>query len=251
MKRSSDFGHFCQQLAEANLSEVDKAVALLWFADHFSPGVERTVRELAEEMHAARLAGRVNISRLRDRLASSRETVKGKARETFRIPLARKSKLDERYVALLKRRVVRVSDAVLPAETVTGTRKYLEELARQINGCYDSGFYDACAVLCRRVVESLLIEAFDNAGRRGAIEDERGNLVGLEDIIGQAKSGKYIKLSRGSGSILDKVKEVGDTAAHHRYHITTEQDIAEFRSGFRKVVSELLALAAITPKRRV
>jgi len=248
VKRSSELDRFCQGLAEAGLSQASKATALLWFADQFSSGAERTARELANQMHAAGLTEKVNISRLTESLAKSRDTVRGKGRNTFRIALARRSRLDEQYLPLLRRRAVAVSDAVLPDEIVTGTRQYLEDLARQINGCYDYQFYDGCAVMCRRMVESLLISAFDKAGCRAAIEDGSGNLAGLEEMIGRAKSGKFIKLARRTASLLDKVKEVGDTAAHDRYHITSEQDIAEFRSGFRRVVSELLALAGIKAK---
>jgi len=121
-------------------------------------------------------------------------------------------------------------------------------LAHQINGCCDSGFYDGCAVLCRRLVESLLIDTFEKAGCGSAIE-RNGEFVGLDEILKQAKSGQYIKLSRGTPKLLEKVKDVGDTAAHSQYHITAEQDIAEFRAGFRKAVSELLSLAGITPSK--
>lgn len=248
MTNSSDLDHFCERLAEVGLSQVDNAVALLWFADHFSPGVEKTVHELARQMEAATLTGKVNISRLKASLARSKHTVRGHGRDTFRIRLTRKPALGDDYIPLLKRRPVAVSDAVLPDGIVTGTRPYLEDLGCQINGCYDYRFYDGCAVMCRRMVESLLISAFEKAGYRAAIEDSSGNLVGLDEIIGRAKSGQFIKLGRGTAKVLEKVKEIGDTAAHDRYYITREQDIEEFRSGFRRAASELLALAGIKPK---
>lgn len=248
MKRSSDLDHFCQGLAGLGLSETEKAVALLWCADHFCLGVEKPARELAEELHDTGLTGRVNVSRLARNLSKSRSTVRGKRPETFKIALVRRLKLDERYRSLLKRRSPTVSDALLPDDVVKGTRQYLEDLARQVNGCYDYGFYDGCAVMCRRMVETLLISAFEKAGHLAAIEDSNGNLVGLDEMIKVARSGKFIRLGRTSGGTLEKVKEIGHTAAHDRYHIARDQDIAEFRSGFRKVVSELLALAGIAAK---
>ena len=230
------------------MSEVDKAVALLWFADHFAPGAEKTVLELAGQMEHAALTGKVNVSRLRRKLARSKDTVRGTGIGTFRLRLARRSVFTKEYLPLLRRRRVTVSEAILPRARVEGTKSYLERLAEQINGCYDLGFYDGCAVMCRRMVESLLISSFENAGHRPSIQNRSGNLLGLEEIIGRARSGQYVKLARTSGKILDKVKEVGDTAAHDRYYITEEQDIADFRSGFRKVVAELMALAGIEAK---
>lgn len=38
------------------------------------------------------------------------------------------------------------SDSVLPRELFSGTRGYIEKVVRQINGSFDCGFYDCCAV---------------------------------------------------------------------------------------------------------
>jgi hypothetical protein len=242
-----DFEHFVAGVAEVGLSEVDKAIAFLWYEDHQSPGVALSSSELAERLHSARLTGVVNVARLKERLTKSRATIKS-GRGRFRIALKKKPELDEHFLPLLKRRTVKVTESLLPESQTKGTRPYIEKLAYQINGCYDSGFYDGCAVICRRLVESLLIDAFENAGYRSAIE-KNGNLMGLDDILKQAKGGQHIKLPRGTPKVLEKIKEIGDTAAHDRTHITTEQDIAEFRSGFRKTVSQLLSLAGISPSK--
>jgi len=226
------------------MTEVAKAVALLWHADHLLPETELTAGELAEQLHSSGLTGDVNVSRLARNLAKSRDTVRDKARGTFRIALSRKPKLDGQFTPFLKRPKVAVSDTVLPIETVGGTREYIERIAHQINGCHDAQFYDACAVLCRRLVESLLIDAFVRAGHASVIQRD-GDFVGLDEIITKAKTGSFIKLARNTGNILDKIKEIGDRGAHDRYHIASQQDISEFRSGFRSVVSELLTLAGI------
>ncbi|MCK4624520.1 MAG: hypothetical protein KAV00_04360 [Phycisphaerae bacterium] len=245
MKRLDDFDCFVQAVAKLPLSVADKAIACLWYAIHYEPGCERTVSELANLLHQTGLAGTVNNSRLGNNLRASQYTVQGKKRNSFRISVVRRPELDKRYLSLLRSPHVEVDDSILPKQLMKGTKPYLEQLAHQINGCYQFHFYDACAVLCRRMVESLLIEAFDKIGHLAAIQDANGNLVGLDEIVGQARSGRYIKLGRTTPMNLEKVKEIGDTAAHDRYHLTTEQDIAEFRSGFRKVISELLTLAGI------
>jgi hypothetical protein len=246
MTHSGEFDHFCRGIATFSLSETQKAVACLWFADHFSSGAELSLAEIANHLQSSGLTGKVNVSRLRKRLSKSRDAHSGEKSGNFRLALRPKPELDRQFLPLLKHRRVSVSDVVLPLQIVEHTRSYLCNLAHQINGCYDNGFFDACAVLCRRIVESLLIDAFERAGHRTAIEDPNGNLVGLDEMVRHAKSGKFIRLERGTGKVLDKVKEIGDTAAHDRYHITSEQDIAEFGSGFRRIISELLTLAGIT-----
>lgn len=247
MNSSREFHEFCRGIAEMGLTEVEKAVALLWYEEYHKPGTELTATELAERLHSVALTGRVNVSRLRHKLCKSPYVVQGNTRWSFRISLPRRAELDERYGPLVKRRQVEVTDSIVPLEAVRGTRPYLEKLAYEINGCYDYQFYDACAVLCRRMVEMLLIEAFDRAGHLSAIEKGE-HIAGLDDIIKVAQSGRYIKLPRGAGKVLEKAKKIGDAAAHDRYYITTQHDINEFGSDFRKLISQLLGIANITPR---
>ena len=53
---------------------------------------------------------------------------------------------------------------VLPLSVVRGTRAYLETIAHQFNGSYERGWYDACAVMMRRLIETLIIEVFEGQG---------------------------------------------------------------------------------------
>ncbi|WP_208543899.1 hypothetical protein [Paenibacillus protaetiae] len=51
---------------------------------------------------------------------------------------------------------------VFSQSLVKHTRGYIEKVVNQINGTYEQGWYDACAVMIRRVIETLIIEAFSN-----------------------------------------------------------------------------------------
>ena len=44
---------------------------------------------------------------------------------------------------------------------VAGTRGYLERIAYQLNASYDHYLYDCCAVMCRRILETLIIEIYE------------------------------------------------------------------------------------------
>lgn len=249
MKSSSDFQYFASNLLnQGGVKELDKAVACLWYAANNGHAAELTVKDIADAMVSVGLAANINRSRLSKNLSQSKLTVKGEKKGTFRISPTKKAELDRRFSPLLKRRKVKVSDELLPDAVIQNTRKYLHDLAHQINGTYDAGFYDACAVLCRRLIESLLVECFGHAEKLAEIQKPDGNLEMLDAIVRKAKSGQHIRLPRGTLDLIDKIKEVGDTAAHDRYHITTRQDINEFRTGFRKVISQLLGLAGITSK---
>jgi hypothetical protein len=249
MISSQDFQHFATALhGNGRITELERAVACLWYAENGGHAVEMTARELASAMTGIGLAANVNTSRLSTNLKKSKLTVKGASKGSFRVAPMKRADLDERFSPLLKRRKAKVSDELLPDAVIQNTRKYLHDLAHQINGTYDVGFYDACAVLCRRLIESLLVECFDHAGKLSEIQKQDGNLEMLDAIVRKVKGGQHIRLPRGTPDLIVKIKEVGDTAAHDRYHITTKQDIDEFRTGVRKVISQLLGLAGITSK---
>lgn len=243
-----DFEQFVSSLVKNPLSELELAVAILWYEDIQSSGAQRSANEIAKALEETRLTGKINVSRLKRRLAASPFTVRGTSDGTFRIALKLKPRLDESYLSLLKNRYIEFGDEILPQAQVIGTRPYIERLAHQVNGTYRYGMYDACAVMCRRLVESLLIEAFVNSGAQAAIE-RKGVFVGLDEVLATARSGQHVKLPRGCVNLLEKVKEIGDTAAHDRFHLTGKQDIDEIRFGFRKSISQLLGIAAISAGR--
>ena len=43
-------------------------------------------------------------------------------------------------------------------------KDYIVNIVYQINGTYEYGWYDACAVMLRRLMESLIIEAYIDKG---------------------------------------------------------------------------------------
>jgi len=245
MKSAGDFQHFATNIRDKRLRETKKAIACLWYSTEYENIEEMSAKDVANCMMRIGLAGNVNISRLNDKLRKSKNTVKGNTNGSFRISPTHKFDVDKEFQPFVKRKKFTVSDDLLPESVIHGTRKYLIDLAHQINGTYDAEFYDACAVICRRMVESLLVEAFCYAKQLSAIQTQDGKLEMLDAIIKKAKTNNFIQLPRNTATIIDKVKEIGDTAAHDRFHITTKQDIDDFRTGFRKIISQLLGLSGI------
>lgn len=236
---------FTRGLANRDVSHVERAVALLWYYRQSQEFEERTASELAADLHGEGFP-RPNVTRLRANLARSRFTIRGRRPETFQIDVRRLEELDQDYSELLGVRKVEVSGAVLPPETVAGTRAYLEQLVYQINGSYDFGFYDASAVLCRRLMESLIIEVYVSRSRHREIQ-QNGVFRQLEALLAHIKRDGSISLARGSAKTMDEIKQLGDTAAHDRTYVTHQSDIDDLRSRYRRLISELLALSGVRP----
>ena len=245
--RQIDEQEFAHLLSTLGLSQADLAVALLWFRNHNTAGTDATASELGTALHEYSLCGPINLSRLKTQLASHPATVKGARSNSFKLKLSQLPALNERYQTLTGTKPPKVAHMLLPEAQTKGSRKYLELLAWQLNGCYEAGFYDGCAVLMRRVLETLLISSFEHAGHGVAIKSG-GDYLGFGEIIGEASSGKFLKLARGTGKVLERLKSIGDSAAHHPTYVTVKHDIDEISHDFRRVVSELMTLAGIHAK---
>jgi len=240
----SDIRAFGAALARQQLTETKLAVALLWYFEEHRAMPEVPSQTLATALHELSLTGPVNISRLRKNLTRAPGVVAGREKGTFKIRLSHKDSFDADFGPHVSRPKVKVEDHVLAAEDFEGTRTYLEKLVNQINGCYQFQFYDACAVLCRRLAESLLISAFEQNGK-GAIIKSGKDYVTFGDMIGLAQSGQHIKLARSTADALTEAKDKGDTAAHSPNYIAKDRDIDDMKFRFRRAVADLMHVGKI------
>jgi hypothetical protein len=240
MKTRADFA---RELARKRLSHTDRAVALLWYYRHTQEYEERSAGELATDLHDEGFP-RPNVTRLTAELRRNQSTARGKRPGTFQIDVRRLERLEAEYLPLLGIRHVQVAGAVLPVDVVAETRRYLERLAFQINGTYESGFFDASAVLCRRLMESLIIEVYIQRRRHEEIR-HNNYFISLDRLINHVKNDRSIPLGRTTGGTMDDVKHLGDTAAHDRTYLTTQTDIDDLKLRYRKMIVELLEISGL------
>lgn len=134
------------------------------------------------------------------------------------------------------------SDSVLPRELFDETRPYLERVVRQINASYDSELYDCCAVMCRRIGETLIIEVYEHSNRAAEIKGRDGNFLMLSGLLNVVLNDQTISLGRNAKRGLEALKELGDKSAHNRRFNAREADIDGIKSGLRTAAEELLHL---------
>jgi hypothetical protein len=235
-----DFAH---SLSALSLTHTERAVALLWYYRQTQAFDERTASELANDLHEEGFP-KPNVTHLQKNLAMNKFTVRGKRKGSFQIDVRKLQELEDKYFSLLGVKKVEVYSNIIPSDWVKGTRIYLEKLVYQINGTYEYGFYDASAVLCRRLMESLIIEVYISAGRVHDIQSN-GIFLGLDKLISIIKSDTNITLNRNAPKTMIAVKQLGDTAAHDRVYITQPQDIDDLKMTYRKMISELLNISGI------
>lgn len=134
---------------------------------------------------------------------------------------------------------------VLPISVVRGTRPYLEAITNQFNGAYENGWYDACAVMMRRLIETLIIEVFEGQGMPNKIQTESGDFLQLNRLIDRVCTERRWNLSRATKRALSDVKNVGGNSAHSRRFTAHRVDIDNLKADFRVAVQELVSLSEL------
>jgi hypothetical protein len=234
---------FAQGIAQLNLKHVERAIALLWYYRQTQEYDERSASELAKDLQEEGFP-KPNVSHLKESLQRSKYAVQGKQKHTFQLDLRRIPALDQRYKGLLKLKTYEPKDNIIPSDWVKGKRVYLEKLVNEINTSYELGLYDCCAVICRRLMESLIIEVYISSKRHQEIQSNKVFFM-LEKLISYVCSDRNIILSRNTPKTMQAIKDVGDTAAHDRFYITQQADINDLKSKYRHLIKELLVLSKI------
>lgn len=137
------------------------------------------------------------------------------------------------------------SEMVLPSALVKGTRGYIEKITNQINGSYEYGWYDGCAVMMRRLIETLLIEAFEKHVIDQKIKNYDGDFIRLSEIINATINEPKLNLDKKTKKALPKLKDIGDKSAHNRRFNAHREDIDNIQAEFRTAIQELLYVSGL------
>jgi hypothetical protein len=132
---------------------------------------------------------------------------------------------------------------VISFALVRNTRGYMERVVHQINGCYQNGWYDACAVMIRRFLEILIIEVFETFKIADKIKNANGDFNYLSDLIKTMLNEPTWNLTRNTKKALPKLKDIGDKSAHSRRFNAIRSDIDHIIPELRVASQELIYLA--------
>jgi hypothetical protein len=140
---------------------------------------------------------------------------------------------------------VEPSAELFPMEIVEGTRGYIDKLATQANGCYQRGWYDACAVMVRRLIEILIIDCFEQHDIASKITNSSGDYYGLGELIGSFLNETTWHIPKTVKAHLPKLKdlkEIGDSSAHGR-HLATRKQIDDLSKAIAYAFQGLAEIA--------
>ncbi len=238
---------FAKLVKPLGWSNAKKAVGLLWYHDLKEPDIAMSSGELVRIMDNYHL-GTPNSTKLAECIrdeklaseAAGRFKLKPGSRDVIRGWLP--ESLDGMQPAMNH------AEGYLPEAIWSHSRGYIEAVCKQLNGCFRAAYYDAASVMLRRLIETLIIEAYEHLKREAEIKDNGGNYYMLKDLVARANGispHAGIHLGRDAKKTLDDVKARGDRSAHNRRYNACAADLTEIRDGVRTTVQELIQIASL------
>lgn len=152
-----------------------------------------------------------------------------------------------RLQAQSSHKVILSNGEYLPKSLFVGRsdRRYIHELVRQINSSYNIGIYDGCAVLLRKLIETLIIELYESQNCETEIKDANNQFFDLGDLITAFENQNHWNLARTTKANLKqlrKAKSIGDQSAHSRRWICHQNDLDDVKLAINTVVREIIGI---------
>ena len=236
---------YCQLTDLLAVSELEK-VRLISFYYRKTKGLTEFDKELLVTWFDELELPQPNLSRLIANIRKSRAFIRGKSKASFRLHANEIDEMQSLYPGVhIESEDIVSNDVVIPQVLYANSRGFVESLSKQINACYEYNIYDGCAVLMRRLLEILLILAFEYLCIENEIQDSSGQYRPLEAIINNAKQNRKLKLSRDSKAVLDDFRKLGNFSAHKIYYNCRKADLKDVLVMYRAMVEELLYRSGI------
>jgi len=235
---------FCEVVGKLPRKNAEKALAVLWYFDHDQPGVSKTAGQLTKLLGDHHI-GTPNQTELAEAIRKTK--LADESRNGFSLkPGSRKMIRDWLPDLDGIQPAMNHGTGFLPEPIWKNTRGYIEEVCRELNGTFNHAYYNASAVMLRRLLETLILEAYEHLGRDAEIKDGGGNYLMLSDLAERAcgeNGHRGLNLGRDSKKALKDVRSVGNWSAHARRFLAHSGDLAKFQAGVRLVVQELIQIA--------
>jgi hypothetical protein len=186
---------------------------------------------------------------LRDQIqqAVDEETTAFRARSARRMSLVKRSRQSGKATAQKgstkkkKTTSAKQDDSYLQSDIFDKMPEYITRLVPQLNGCFDYQWNEACAMILRRIMETLIVELFTRRGFEKDVQDASTHeFLMLKGLIDKLNGDARLNIQKRTVEGLNKVKELGDTAAHDFRIRIRRSDLERIQTSVRLTCERLV-----------
>lgn len=237
--------NFCEILSGLNKTNAEMALAVIWFHDQTQPNISFTPGRLAKILDDHHL-GTPNATQLGELIRKTR--LANQTSVGFSLKAGSRKVIHDWLPTDIDgmQPTMDHSAGYIPVAIWKSTRGYIESVCKQLNGCFRASYYDAAAVMLRRLLETLIIEAYEYLKRQNEIQDGGGNYFMLKDLVERAcgeKGHTGLNLGRDSKITLKEARDIGNWSAHARRYNAIAADLTKIQSGVRVAVQDIIHIA--------
>lgn len=145
---------------------------------------------------------------LKEHLSRDKRTVMVQ-NSNFLIHPSAKDDLEHKFGEFLNIRPIPKFNGVLESELFTNSRGYIIKVVDQINVSYQYNLFDCCAVMCRRLLETSIIECYAKPARSNDTRDKEGNFFMFSGLLSIIEKDRLLVLGRSSIQALIDFKKCG------------------------------------------
>ena len=137
------------------------------------------------------------------------------------------------------------SGSILPDQLFADVPRNIQLICKQINASFEQNLYDCTAVMMRRLLEGLLVLAYQKHGIEAEIIEKNGCHSTLDRIIKNAAQNSTLALSANTKRDMALFKDIGNYSAHKIWYNSTKQDIEPHLLKYRVIIEELMYKAGV------
>lgn len=241
---------FCELVKNSNRTNAERALAVLWYFDNEQLGAAKTAGQLTKVLGDHHI-GTPNQTALAEAIRKTKLAHESKSGFSLK-PGSRKIIRDWLPDLDGVQPAMDHASGYLPEPIWKNTRGYIEEVCRELNGSFRHGYYNAAAVMLRRLLETLIIEAYEHLSREIEIKDGGGNYLMLSDLAERAcgeNGHKGLNLGRDSKKALKEARNLGNWSAHARRFLAHSGDLTKVQAGMRLLAQELIQIADLMKRK--
>jgi hypothetical protein len=131
------------------------------------------------------------------------------------------------------------STLFLPEDIFDTRHGVLRKILWEVNTSYAGECYNGSATMLRRILENLIIEAFEHRGIGAKIVASDGSYLKLEKLIDRTVAEPKLRLTTNTKRLLPQLKFFGDLGAHNRLALVRKGDLERLHGAIRVGFEEL------------
>jgi|GEM_PF-6875419 len=217
--------------------KIDIATAFVWL--HYKLHNEKCTPKQINYYFEQALQPKYNTTRLNENFIRNKSII---AKNRTYIPNPKLIlDLDKKFASYLNHTEnVECKDldgSILPKSIYkTVNHSYIKRIGEQINASYDYNIFDGCAILMRRLLETLLVLI---CTKKGFISSNSNESYTLSSIIEDTKNNNIF-----SKKLIDsmyRIRDLGNFSAHTNGYYAVKKDIDHLKDRYRVLIQILLS----------